>query len=117
VLVADDNVDSAETLAMALRYAGHEVRVVHDGQAALEAASAFRPDWAVLDIGMPRLNGYDVARRLRAQFGDRIRLLAMTGWGQDTDKLRATEAGFDHHVTKPADLAALLKVLDTPRGG
>jgi CheY-like chemotaxis protein len=104
ILVADDNRDAANALALLLRLAGHDVRVAHDGQAALALAREFQPDCAVLDIGMPDLNGYEVARRLRhSAFGKHVRLIALTGWGQDDDKRRAHDAGFDHHLTKPVD--------------
>ena len=85
-----------------LRMLGHDVRTAHDGLQAVEAAAAFRPDVALLDIGMPRLNGYDAARRIREQeWGKKIVLVALTGWGQAEDKRRAIEAGFDRHYTKP----------------
>ena len=110
VLVADDNHDAADTLAAMLRIMGHEVRTAYDGQQAVDAASAYQPDVAVLDIGMPRLNGYDAARSIRARQKE-VLLLALTGWGQDEDKRRSHEAGFDHHLTKPADLSTLGKIL------
>ena len=112
ILVADDNQDAANTLAMLLRLAGHEVRTAHGGEAALAIAQTFEPEIALLDIGMPDLNGYEVAMRLRRSGrGKDLRLIALTGWGQDEDKRRAREAGFDHHLTKPVDpqrLEALL---------
>ena len=112
ILVADDNRDAADSLAMMLRLAGHEVHAVHDGQEAVEAAGWFRPDLALLDIGMPRLNGFDAARRIREQpWGKHMLLVAITGWGQEEDKRRATEAGFDRHLTKPVEPAALEKLL------
>jgi CheY-like chemotaxis protein len=104
ILVADDNQDAANTLAMLLRLAGHEVRTAHGGEAALSIARTFEPEIALLDIGMPDLNGYEVARRLRStDRGKDLELIALTGWGQDEDKRRAQEAGFDHHLTKPVD--------------
>jgi PAS domain S-box-containing protein len=104
ILVADDNQDAANTLAMLLRLAGHDVRTAHGGEAALTLADAFQPDVALLDIGMPDLNGYEVARQLRrTDCGKDLRLIALTGWGQDEDKRRARDAGFDHHLTKPVD--------------
>ena len=105
ILVADDNVDSAESMAMMLRLmGGNEVRTVHDGVQAVEEAASFRPDLVLLDIGMPRLNGYDAARQIRQQSGGSdILLVALTGWGQDEDRRQATEAGFDRHFTKPVD--------------
>ena len=104
ILVADDNQDAANSLAMLLRLAGHDVRTVHGGEAALTVASTFEPEIALLDIGMPDLNGYEVAKRLRLTDGGKdLRLIALTGWGQDDDKRRARDAGFDHHLTKPVD--------------
>ena len=89
---------------MLLRLAGHDVRTAHGGQAALTLASTFQPEFALLDIGMPDLDGYEVARQLRlTDSGKNVRLIALTGWGQDEDKRRAREAGFDHHLTKPVD--------------
>ena len=114
VLVADDNRDAADALAMLLELAGHEVRVAHGGRAALSLAQTFRPDVAILDIGMPELNGYEVARELRrAPWGARMCLVALTGWGQDEDRQRAQEAGFNRHLTKPVDTDALEKLLAT----
>ncbi len=104
VLVADDNKDAAQTLAMILEMAGHDVRVVHDGRAALSLAHTFRPDAAFLDIGMPQLDGHEVAKALRREpWGAKIYLIALTGWGQEGDRRRALEAGFDRHLTKPID--------------
>jgi PAS domain S-box-containing protein len=103
VLVADDNEDAAESLAAVLRLAGHDVRVAHDGHEAVELAATFRPALALLDIGMPRMNGYEAAQRIRSQDGGtEVLLIAVTGWGQQADRRRAFEAGFDHHLTKPA---------------
>jgi PAS domain S-box-containing protein len=102
ILVADDNRDAAASLAMILELGGHSVEVAHDGGQALEAIARTRFDLALLDIGMPSVNGYDVARRVRESDGD-ITLVAVTGWGQDTDKDRAFEAGFDHHWVKPIE--------------
>jgi PAS domain S-box-containing protein len=108
VLVVDDNVDAADSLSMALALAGHEIRTVHDGAAALAAAEAFAPEVILLDIGLPRLNGYEVARRIRTRpWGRAIRIVAVTGWGQAQDKQAAYDAGFDHHVTKPVELPEL----------
>ncbi|HLF09887.1 MAG TPA: ATP-binding protein, partial [Gammaproteobacteria bacterium] len=101
VLIADDNADVVESLAMLLRMDGHEVAVAHDGQGALANFMSFRPEVALLDIGMPSLDGYEVARKMREASPDRaVMLIAMTGWGQERDKARAKEAGFDHHFTK-----------------
>jgi PAS domain S-box-containing protein len=104
ILIADDNRDAAESLSMLLELAGHEVRVAHLGRTALSLAQTFRPDTALLDIGMPDLSGYEVARELRqAPWAANIQLIALTGWGQGEDRRRALEAGFDHHMTKPID--------------
>jgi CheY-like chemotaxis protein len=114
VLVADDNRDAADALAMLLELAGHEVRVAHGGRAALSLAQTFRPDVAILDIGMPELNGYEVAKELRrASWGARMCLVALTGWGQDEDRQRAQDAGFNRHLTKPVDTDALERLLAT----
>jgi signal transduction histidine kinase/AmiR/NasT family two-component response regulator len=112
ILVADDNVDAAESLAMMLSIMGHTVRTAHDGAAAVELADQFRPDLILLDIGMPRLNGYQAARRIRRMpWAESAVLAALTGWGQDADKHRAAEAGFDRHFTKPLDPDALEQLL------
>ena len=104
ILVADDNRDGAETMSMLLKLAGHEVYLAHSGAEALEVAKRERPDIAVLDIGMPDLNGYQVAERIRHEaWGERIKLIAVTGWGQSEDKRRALSAGFNYHLTKPVD--------------
>jgi CheY-like chemotaxis protein len=112
VLVADDNRDAAESLGLLLEMAGHDVRIVHDGRAALELAGSFRPHWALLDIGMPQLNGYEVAAAVRKEsWGADMHLIALTGWGQDGDRQRAIAAGFDRHLTKPVDPDALLALI------
>jgi len=112
ILVADDNVDAAASLAMMLEFMGNEVRTAHDGVEAVEAAAAFRPDLILLDIGMPRMNGYDACRRIREQpWGRGIAIAALTGWGQEEDKRQSQEAGFDHHLVKPIEPAALEKLL------
>lgn len=108
ILVADDNRDGAESLSMLLELSGHEVFVAHCGIDAFKQCEQRRPDVAVLDIGMSDLNGYEVARRIRAQpWGATMRLIAMTGWGREEDKRAAREAGIDHHLTKPVDIAEL----------
>jgi CheY-like chemotaxis protein len=108
ILVADDNRDGAETMGMLLKLSGHEVYLAHSGTEALEVAKRERPDIAVLDIGMPDLNGYEVAERIRHEaWGERIKLIAVTGWGQAEDKRRALAAGFNHHLTKPVDPSQL----------
>jgi CheY-like chemotaxis protein len=104
VLIADDNRDAADSLSMLLELAGHEVRVAHLGQTAMYLAQTFRPHVALLDIGMPDLSGYEVARALRLEpWATNLQLIALTGWGKDDDRRRALEAGFDHHLTKPID--------------
>jgi len=113
ILVADDNADALESLAVLLKLSGHEVFSAPNGAAALEAAAEHRPEVVLLDIGMPLLDGYEVARRIRAQtWGRSMMLVALTGWGQDADRLRSREAGFDSHLVKPLDLARLTQVLE-----
>ena len=108
VLVVDDNVDAALTLSMILEAGGHTTRVAHDGVAALAAAQEFQPQVAFLDIGMPGMNGYDTASALRGMPGlEGMMLVALTGWGTESDRQRSSEAGFDHHLTKPAQLQAV----------
>ena len=118
ILVADDNLDAAESMGIMLRLMGNDVHTVHDGEQAVDEAASFRPDVVLLDIGMPRLNGYDAARRIREQgWGKNMVLVALTGWGQQEDKQRASEAGFDQHFTKPlrpADLERLVAALHVP---
>jgi PAS domain S-box-containing protein len=112
ILVADDNRDAADSLAMLLRLAGHEVRTAYDGAAGVEVAERFRPEVALLDIGMPKLNGYDVCRHIReAEWGQDVVLIAMTGWGQEEDRRRTAAAGFDVHMVKPVNPTALLDLL------
>jgi CheY-like chemotaxis protein len=97
---------------MLLRLMGNEIRTAYDGLEALEVAESFRPEQVLLDIGLPKLNGYDVARRIRQQpWGRNIILVALTGWGQNEDRRRSQEAGFDFHLVKPVELAALEKIL------
>jgi CheY-like chemotaxis protein len=113
VLVVDDNVDGALTLSALLRRCGLETATAHDGMSALNHAGDFMPDVVLLDIGMPRMNGYDVARQIRQQpWGQEIILVAMTGWVQEEDQRRAELAGFDYHLTKPLDTAALQEILE-----
>jgi PAS domain S-box-containing protein len=112
ILIADDNRDAADSLAMLLRIEGHDVTVVHDGRQAVAAIDSLRPEVALLDIGMPELNGYEVAELIRqSPLGSFISLIAVTGWGQASDKAKAKAAGFNHHLTKPIELEALGKVL------
>jgi CheY-like chemotaxis protein len=112
VLIADDNRDSAESLAMLLRLEGHQVVVGHDGDTALRLFETHAPEIALLDIGMPQMDGYEVARRIRASPAGRDALLvALTGWGQEKDRLTSREAGFDHHLVKPVDPALVLRLI------
>jgi PAS domain S-box-containing protein len=112
ILVVDDNRDSAESLALLLQVTGNEVRTAFDGLEAVEEAGRFRPDVVLLDIGMPKLNGYEAARRIRDEpWGKEMLLIAQTGWGQEEDRRRSQEAGFDAHLTKPVDHLKLLKLL------
>jgi PAS domain S-box-containing protein len=112
VLVADDNQDAAESLAALLRIDGHDVTVVYDGKQALAAFSTVQPEVALLDIGMPELNGYEVARKVRqGSLGRAVTLIAVTGWGQDKDKAQALAAGFNHHFTKPVEADRLCDLL------
>jgi len=117
ILVVDDNVDAAETLSRLLRLSAHEVRVAHDGLAGLEAAREMNPDVVLLDIGLPKLDGLEVAKSLRARAdGPRPLLVAITGFGQSEDRARTAAAGFDHHLTKPVDPKLLQKLMQTARG-
>jgi signal transduction histidine kinase len=117
ILVADDNLDALESLAIVLRCDGHEVYTAADGQEALEQAEQCRPDIALLDIGMPKLDGVQVGRRIRAEpWGRAITLIALTGWGQDSDRKRTQAAGFDAHLVKPLDMGALSPYLQSRAG-
>jgi CheY-like chemotaxis protein len=112
IVVADDNEDAAQSFAMLLSFSGHEVRIAHDGAAALHALREFRPDVAFLDIGMPHLSGYEVAEAVRAEpWGSEMKLFALTGWGQPEDQLRAKTAGFDRHLVKPIDPTEIDRLL------
>src|SRR5262245_10839281 len=115
VLVVDDNADTADTLATLLELEGHQVKLAHDGPTALAAAATFRPDAVVLDLGLPGMDGFEVARRLRDRAGGNGPVLvAVSGYGQDEDRHRARQAGFDHHLVKPAEIATLTSLLATP---
>jgi PAS domain S-box-containing protein len=112
IVIADDNRDSAESMKMLLEIDGYVVRTAHDGASAFELIQATRPRVALLDIGMPKLNGYELAAKIRAEpWGGSITLVAFTGWGQSQDRQRALDAGFDHHLTKPVDHEAVLSIL------
>jgi CheY-like chemotaxis protein len=118
ILVVDDNADGADMLAMLLKLEGHEVETALSGLEALERAPSFRPDVAILDIGLPGLDGYEVARRIRAsESGVAIRLIAITGYGRQSDRERAREAGFAAHLVKPAEFSELQRVLAEVTGG
>jgi CheY-like chemotaxis protein len=118
IVVADDSQDSAEALALLLSLKGHETRTAFDGAEAVEVAERFRPDVMLLDIGMPKLNGYDACRLIRAQpWGRQVVLVAQTGWGQEEDRRRTEEAGFDGHLVKPVDPEALMRLLASRAAG
>jgi CheY-like chemotaxis protein/two-component sensor histidine kinase len=115
ILVVDDNEDAARSLAMMLRLQGHEVRVAQDGPTALEVARADRPDLVLLDLAMPGMDGYEVARRLRDDSGlDGLVLAALTGWAQEEDRRRTREGGFDAHLVKPVAMEQLQELLARP---
>jgi CheY-like chemotaxis protein len=110
--VADDNYDAAESLATLLELRGHQVRMAHDGVEALAIAKTFKPHVVLLDLGMPKMDGYETARQMRRQpGGKRVRLVALTGWGQHQDRQRTTEAGFDAHLVKPVTDVELFQAL------
>jgi two-component system CheB/CheR fusion protein len=112
ILVADDNLDAAESLAMLLTMMGHEVRAAHDGAQAVEQAEQFRPDLILMDVGMPTLDGLQAATRIRSmEWGASPVIVALTGWGQDADRKRSKEAGCDVHLVKPLDFERLTTLL------
>jgi len=114
VLIVDDNKDVAVAMSRWVRQLGHEVRVAFDGADAVKIVEEFRPAVVLLDIAMPKMNGYDVARALRSlSWGSEMTLVAVTGWGQEDDRRRSTEAGFDRHMTKPVDPIVLEAFLDS----
>ena len=116
VLVVDDNVDAAKALGMLLGYFQCDVEVAFDGLAALAAAEHVEPQVGILDLGLPGIDGFELARRIRRHpWGKRTMLIALSGWGQEEDRVRSREAGFDLHLVKPVDSQALLKILDTAR--
>jgi CheY-like chemotaxis protein len=113
VLVVDDNQDAATTLSMLVELLGHDVRTAHDGMEALDLAAAFVPDVVLLDLGMPRMDGYETCRRIRAQpWGANVRLVAVTGWGGEEDQSMTRLAGFDRHLVKPVPPALIIQTLD-----
>ena len=111
--MVDDSRDSAESLAMLLRMAGHEVLVAHDGLQAVELATAERPSVMLLDIGLPGMDGYEVCRRVRAQGMSDTLIVAMTGYGQERDRQRSSEAGFNGHTVKPVEIDEITRLLAT----
>lgn len=118
ILVADDNVDAAESLAILLRLQGHDVRVAHDGLGAVREAETFRPEVALVDIGMPIMNGHDVARWIRAQpWGGALLVIALTGWNQPMDRVQTSLSGFDKHLAKPVSIGELTACFSMKRGG
>lgn len=116
ILIAEDNRDSADSLKVLLEAIGHEVHLAYDGESAVRAAAALRPNAILMDIGLPGVNGYDAARQVRAQNPDlQVQIIALTGWGQGVDRQRSAQAGIDHHLVKPADFAVLQKLLNLPQ--
>lgn len=112
ILVVDDNHDSALSMAMMLSIMGHETRTAHDGESAVSSAESFLPDVVLLDIGLPKLNGYEVAQRIRENvWGQSMFLIAVTGWGQDEDRARSSEVGLNVHMVKPVEPSALERLL------
>jgi len=112
ILVVDDNQDSALSMAMMLSIMGHDTRTAHDGESAVTTAESFLPEVVLLDIGLPKLNGYEVAQRIRQQpWGESMYLIAVTGWGQDEDRQRSAEVGLNVHMVKPVEPATLEKLL------
>ncbi|HEV3008019.1 MAG TPA: response regulator [Burkholderiales bacterium] len=103
MLIVDDDVDAADSVALMLRAMGHEVEVAHDGRSGIETSRITRPDVVLLDIAMPEMTGYDAAREIRRFLGAGVRIIAVTGYGQDEDRRRSLEAGFDQHIVKPLD--------------
>jgi PAS domain S-box-containing protein len=112
ILVVDDNRDAADSLCMLLKARGHDVRVAYDGLEAVGAAVTFQPEAVLLDIGLPKLSGHEAARRIREALGSGVLIIAVTGWGQEEDRRRAREAGFDHHLTKPVEPADIARLVD-----
>jgi CheY-like chemotaxis protein len=118
ILVVDDNHDSALSMAMMLSIMGHDTRTAHDGESAVTTAETFLPDVVLLDIGLPKLNGYEVAQRIRENtWGESMYLIAVTGWGQDEDRQRSSEVGLNQHMVKPVEPAALEKLLAGLKSG
>jgi CheY-like chemotaxis protein len=114
VLVVDDNEDAASLMGEMLRSVGHDVVVVHDGARAIEVLQRFTPEVAILDIGLPVMDGYELANELRARVGA-LRMMAVTGYGQDHDRKRALTTGFEEHFVKPVALGKILAAIEVPR--
>jgi CheY-like chemotaxis protein len=115
ILVVDDSEDAAESIAMLLEFGGHETKQAHDGVEAVAAAERWRPHVVLLDIGLPKMNGYDACRRIRREpWGRQMFIIALTGWGQEEDRQRSDEAGFDAHMVKPPDYDALMTMIALP---
>jgi CheY-like chemotaxis protein len=112
VLIVDDNLDAADLLSEAVRLLGYRTATANDGLQALEVASEFKPHAALLDIGLPVMDGYELAEQLRSKFGQAVRMIAITGYGQETDKARSHRAGFEEHLTKPVDVGKLAQLLE-----
>ncbi|WP_334189919.1 response regulator [Noviherbaspirillum sp.] len=113
ILIVDDNVDAAESLGELLKVCGHDIHIAHDGASAISEALRLRPEAVILDIGLPAMNGYEVAQRLRLDVGLNASLLvALTGYAEDSDRISAQKAGFDHYFAKPLDINKLVSVLD-----
>lgn len=113
ILVVDDNTDAADSLSEALQLLGHVVEVAYDGAAALQVAPSFQPDLALLDIGLPAMDGYELGQQLRACLGEApLKLVALTGYSQETDRRRTTDAGFDRHLVKPVDFDRLQALIE-----
>ena len=118
ILVADDNSDAVEALALQLQLAGHDVRTANDGMEALEVAESFAPQVVLLDLGMPRMDGYETARQIRRRWwGRSATLVALTGWGQPQDRQRTSDAGFDVHLVKPVTEFDLFQAIASARAG
>lgn len=114
-MVVDDNYDAAESMGLLVKLWGHETRIVHDGRSAVDLCRTFKPNVVLLDLGLPGMSGYEVARCLREEHGDSMLLYALTGYGQTEDKERSKAAGFDHHLVKPIDPDTLKALLNSPK--
>lgn len=117
ILVVDDNPDSGQTLGLLLSSAGYEVRSAPDGESAVRLSEKLRPDVVIMDVGLPGIDGYEAARRIRAKIGasKALTIIALSGWGNDDDRRRSTEAGMDHHLTKPVRIEELIRLLKPPQ--